>query len=69
MLPMPSEKEKRIEKLKKQVEQYERKGYTDTAAHQVLASLLGESKPVEGVNPRNAKKAKVEDVKESNDGE
>lgn len=54
-----------IEKLKKQVAKYEAKGYTDTAAHQVLANLLKEH-PAEGVPFRNAKKAKQENL---NNGE
>lgn len=65
MLPIPSEKEKQIAKLRKQVEQYERKGYKNTAAHIMLDRLLNLP---EAVSPRNAKKAKSED-KELNDGE
>lgn len=58
-------REAQIAKLKKQVEQYERKGYKDTAAHQVLASLL---KSPEAVSPRNAKKGAVEDKEVLADG-
>lgn len=61
---MPNDKEKLIEKLKKQVKRFEEKGYMDTAAHQMLANLLKES--AEGVSPRNAKKAKQETI---NNGE
>lgn len=67
MLPIPKdEREKQIEKLKKQVEQYERKGYKDTAAHVMLDRLLN---PPEAVSPRNAKKAKAEGLKELDDAE
>lgn len=65
MLPIPSEKEKRIEKLKRQVARFEAKGYKDTAAHEALRSLLN---PLEAVSPRSAKKAKPEDLKELTDG-
>lgn len=61
----PSELEKKIAKLKKQVEQNERKGYFDTAHHVELARLLN---PPEAVRPPSAKKAKAEDSKELNDG-
>lgn len=54
--------EKQIEKLQKQVKRFEEKGYTDTAAHQMLNNLLH---PVEGVTPRNTKKVN----KEAQDGE
>lgn len=58
MLPIPSEKEKRIEKLKRQVERFEAKGYTETAAHIELERLLN---PPEAVSPRNTKKVKPEE--------
>ena len=58
---MPN-KEKQIEKLRKQVARFEAKGRKDTAAHIMLARLL---KPVEGVTPRNAKKV----TQEAQDGE
>lgn len=60
---MPNnDKEKQIEKLKKQVKRFEEKGYMDTAAHQMLKNLLH---PEEGVIPRNTKKVN----KEAQDGE
>lgn len=46
-----------IAKLQKQVEQYERKGYRDTAAHQMLAALL---------NPQAANRPKRENAKQEN---
>ena len=63
MLPTP--KERLIEKLKRQVERFEAKGYTDTAAHVALARLLNLP---EAVSPRNTKKVKPEE-KESDDGQ
>jgi len=48
---------KQIEKLQKQVKQYEAKGYFDTVTHQMLANLL---KSVEGVSPRSTDKVKQE---------
>jgi len=51
------EKERQIEKLKRQVRQFEAKGYTDTAAHQMLANLL---KSADGVSVRSAPVAKQE---------
>ena len=62
---LPTHKERLIEKLKRQVERFEAKGYTDTAAHVALARLLN---PPEAVSPRNTKKVKPEE-KESQDGE
>ena len=50
--------DKQIEKLRKQVKRFEEKGYTDTAAHQMLANLLKES--AEGVSLRSTKKVKQE---------
>jgi hypothetical protein len=65
----PTPKDREIEKLRKQVEQFERKGYFDTAAHIMLARLLGKNPP-EAVSPQNAKKAKTEAViKENDNGE
>ena len=59
---MPNnEKQNKIEKLRKQVKRYEDKGYKDTAAHIMLARLLGEY-PAEGVSPRNAKKVVQEKI-------
>lgn len=57
---MPNKEQ--IEKLQKQVKRFEEKGYTNTAAHQMLNNLLH---PVEGVTPRNTKKVN----KEAQDGE
>ena len=54
-------KSKKIEKLRKQVAQYERKGYKNTAAHIMLAKLLVDN-PVDGVPVRNAKKAVQEKI-------
>ena len=54
-------KEKQIEKLKKQVKRFEDKGYFDTAAHQMLANLLKDSD--EGVSPRNTETVKQENKK------
>lgn len=65
MLPIPSEREKRIAKLRFQVARFEAKGYTDTAAHVELDRLLH---PPEAVSPRNTKKVKPEE-KESDDGQ
>ena len=48
-----------IEKLKRQVEKYEAKGYFDTAAHQMLKRLL-EKKTEEGVSLGTPKKVKTE---------
>lgn len=56
-------KSKEIEKLRKQVKQYERKGYTDTAAHTMLAKLLADN-PVDGVPVRNTKKVIQEKEKD-----
>jgi hypothetical protein len=57
---MLNDEQKRLkEKLLKQVKRYEEKGYTDTAAHTVLANLL-KAESDEGVNPRNTKKVKQE---------
>lgn len=50
---------KQIEKLKAQVKRFEDKGYTDTAAHQMLANLLKKDS-VEGVSPRSTGKVKQE---------
>lgn len=52
---MQSEKERQIEKLKKQVARFEAKGYHDTAAHKMLAALLN---PDDGVTVRNSKQEK-----------
>ena len=51
--------EKLIEKLKKQVAQYEAKGYKNTAAHQILANL---QKSADGVPVRNTKKVQQEKI-------
>jgi len=56
-----NEKQDKIDKLRKQVKRYDDKGYKDTAAHIMLARLLGEY-PAEGVSPRNAKKAAQEKI-------
>lgn len=55
---MPNDKDRQIEKLKKQVKRFEEKGYTDTAAHKMLANLLKDS--AEGVSLRSTKKVKQE---------
>ena len=48
-------------KLEKQVRRFEEKGYTDTAAHQVLARLQeAEKQSAESITPRNTKKVKQE---------
>lgn len=54
-----------IEKLKKQVERYEAKGYKDTAAHQMLASLQKKKQPAAGATPQKRQQVK----QEAQDGE
>jgi len=57
---MPNnETQNKIEKLRKQVKRFEEKGYSDTAAHQMLSNLLAEQ-PADGVPVRSADKAKQE---------
>jgi hypothetical protein len=51
-------KEKQIEKLRRQVRRFEDKGYFDTAAHQMLANLLKS----EGGEPPETRKAKQEKI-------
>jgi hypothetical protein len=59
---MLNDEQKRMKaKLQKQVEQFERKGYMNTDAHEKLASLLElELQPAEGVSLRSTKKVKQE---------
>ena len=61
---MLNNEQKRLkEKLEKQVKRFEEKGYTDTAAHQVLTSLQkADKQPAEGVSLRSTKKVKQEDA-------
>lgn len=57
---MLNEEQTRLKnKLIKQVQRYEEKGYTDTAAHSVLASLL-KTESAGGVPAKNTKKVKQE---------
>ena len=58
---MSTEQNRRIEKLKKQVERAESKGNMDSAHHEMLRRELAKNKPVEGVTPRKARKGIVED--------
>ena len=58
---MLNDEQKRMKaKLLKQVEQYERKGYKDTAAHEVLANLLKLEKETEDSVSVRTPKAKSE---------
>lgn len=54
---MQNEIDKQIEKLRKQVERYEAKGYFNTAAHEMLANLL---------KPQAANRPKRENAKQEN---
>ena len=57
---MLNDEQKRLkEKLLRQVQRYEEKGYTDTAAHSILASLL-KIESAGGVPAKNTKKVKQE---------
>ena len=59
---MLNDEQKRLKaKLIKQVEQYERKGYMDTVAHEILANLIKlETQPEDGVPVRTPKRVKPE---------
>lgn len=64
MSPTPDElkeaaKKRWLEKLRRQVWLYERKGNFNTSAHTELERLLN---PSEAVSPRNAKQAKPEET-------
>lgn len=61
---MLNDEQKRLKsKLERQVRRFEEKGYTDTAAHQVLARLQkAEIQSVEGIIPRKPQRVKQENA-------